>query len=97
VEQAPEHRASKILTVATVTIANGTDDIAVFTPLLARGGKVAFPLVMIVFFVMTALWCAIATALASHRLVANFLDRWGHRIMPVVLIAIGIYILCGVY
>jgi cadmium resistance protein CadD (predicted permease) len=92
-EQAPEHYAAKILAVATVTFVNGTDDFAVFVPLLARAGKLALPLMMIVFLVMTGLWCAIATVLASHRFVAAFLDRWGHRLMPVVLIGLGIYIL----
>ena len=91
-EKVPERHASKILTVAMVTIVNGTDDLAVFVPLLARAGKLALPSIMIVFFVMTALWCSIATVLASHRLVAGFLDRWGHRLTPLVLIALGIYI-----
>jgi len=94
-EHAPENHASKILTVAAVTIVNGADDFAVFVPLLARAGKLALPLIMIVFFIMTALWCAVATMLVSHRLVADFLSRWGHRLMPVVLIALGIYILSG--
>lgn len=88
-----EHHAYKMLTVATVTIVNGADDLAVFVPLLARAGKLGLPLIMIVFFVMTALWCTIASILASHRFVASFLDRWGHRLMPFVLITLGIYIL----
>ena len=94
-ERAPEHFASGILTVASVTIVNGTDDLAVFVPLLARAGKLALPLIMIVFFVMTAIWCTIATVLASHWRVSDFLSRWGHRLMPVVLIVLGIYILAA--
>jgi len=93
VERAQENHGANVLTVATVTMVSGADDIAVFVPLLARSGRLAVPLILIVFFVMTALWCTIATVLVSHRLVANFLDRWGHRLMPVVLIALGIYIL----
>ena len=92
-ERAQENHGANVLTVATVTMVSGADDIAVFVPLLARSGRLAVPLILIVFFVMTALWCTIATVLVSHRLVANFLDRWGHRLMPVVLIALGIYIL----
>jgi len=92
-----ERDASKILTVATVTIVNGADDIAIFVPLLARAGRLALPLVLTVFFVMTALWCIIATALASHRVGADYLDRWAERFMPVVLIALGIYILTGAF
>ena len=92
-EPPEEHRAYEVLTVATVTIVNGADDLAVFVPLIARAGKLALPLVMIVFFVMTALWCTIATMLANHKPVAEFLDRWGHKLMPLVLIAIGLYIL----
>ena len=76
---------------------NGTDDFAVFIPLLAKAGQLALPLILIVFFVMTAVWCAVATVLASHRIVANLLSKWGHRLMPVVLIALGIYILSGAF
>lgn len=94
-EPSPDHHALKIMTVATVTIVNGTDDLAVFVPLLAKAGILALPLVMTVFFVMTGLWCIIATAMARHQLVAGFLDRWGHKLMPVLLIALGIYILNG--
>ena len=96
-ELASGRHTSKILTVATLTIVNGTDDFAVFIPLLAKAGQLALPLILIVFFVMTAVWCAVATVLASHRIVANLLSKWGHRLMPVVLIALGIYILSGAF
>jgi len=38
-------------------------------------------------------WCAAGWLLATRPLIARALSRWGHLVLPVVLIAIGLVIL----
>jgi cadmium resistance protein CadD (predicted permease) len=47
--------------------------------------------------VMTAIWCAIAYYLVGHPLIAKRLYKTGHVIFPLVLIALGIYILTDAF
>ena len=82
-----------ILQVAAVTFANGGDNMGVYVPVFAVvgvGGMVGY---VVVFLIGVALWCAIGWFLASRPLVAKVLSRWGHVILPVVLIGIGLVIL----
>jgi cadmium resistance protein CadD (predicted permease) len=52
-------------------------------------------IVVAVFAVMVALWCAAASWLGSHRAVIALVGRWGHWIVPVVFIVLGGWILSG--
>lgn len=47
---------------------------------------------VVVFLIGVALWCGIGWLLASRPVVAKVLARWGHVILPVVLIGIGLVI-----
>jgi cadmium resistance protein CadD (predicted permease) len=82
-----------ILDVATVTFANGGDNIGVYVPVFAvvgAGGMLAY---IVIFLVGVAIWCAAGWYFASRPPVAKTLSRWGHIILPVVLIGIGLAIL----
>ena len=96
-EEEPEVNAtgifSGILAVAGVTIANGADNIGVYVPLLATMTAAEKTQLIVVFAIMTYLWCLAAKYLASHPLIARQLSRYGHIIMPVVLLVLGVYIL----
>jgi len=83
---------SQVLAVAAVTIANGGDNLAVYVPLFARDPAV-LPLYALAFAVMTAVWCAAGHAFVRHPAGAVLMRRWGHAILPVVLIALGASIL----
>lgn len=83
---------SQVLIVAAVTIANGGDNLSVYIPLFASNPS-GVPVFVIVFASMTALWCAIARAFVSHPVGAALTQRWGHLILPLVLIALGCWIL----
>jgi cadmium resistance protein CadD (predicted permease) len=82
-----------LLTVATVTFANGGDNIGVYLPLFATTSAANEASYCIVFLVMVGLWCAAGRCLATRRPVAEALSRWGHIVLPVVLLAIGALIL----
>jgi len=85
---------SQATAVAGVTIANGGDNIGVYVPVFATdpGSIVHFA---IVFAVMTAMWCALGFWLVNNKLAGGTIRRTGHLALPIVLIALGLYILSG--
>jgi cadmium resistance protein CadD (predicted permease) len=82
-------------TVAAVTFANGGDNIGVYVPVLATAGAGGTAVYVVVFLVLTGVWCVAGRTLAGRRPVAQALARKGHLILPLVLIAIGVVILVG--
>jgi cadmium resistance protein CadD (predicted permease) len=48
---------------------------------------------VVVFLIGVAIWCADGHFVATRPLIAKALSRWGHILMPVVLIGIGALIL----
>jgi cadmium resistance protein CadD (predicted permease) len=84
------------LTVAAVTIANGGDNLGVYIPLFASQ-PAAVALYVAIFAAGTALWCALGYGLVSHRAVGATIQRYGHRVLPWVLIAIGLHVLSAAF
>jgi cadmium resistance protein CadD (predicted permease) len=85
--------ARSVLSVASVTIANGGDNIAVYVPLLAGHLARDIAITCGTFAVMTGLWCGAALLLLAHPVLQAPIRRWGHHLVPFVLMAIGVYIL----
>lgn len=81
-----------LLSIATITVANGGDNIAVYAPLLAGRSAAHVATVIIVFAAMIPLWCWLALRLVRLAVIAAALARWGHWIAPAVLVGLGIYI-----
>lgn len=92
-----EHAAvaahSQVIGVSAVTIANGGDNIGIYVPLFASVDAARFGVMVAVFAVMTAVWCGIAYGLVHHSAAGASIRRYGHIVMPFVLIALGGYIL----
>lgn len=85
---------SQTLAVAGVTMANGADNIGVYVPLFAKAvGSIG--IYAIVFACMTAIWCGLGYALVNNRVLGGPLRRYGHVVLPIVLVVLGIYILSG--
>jgi cadmium resistance protein CadD (predicted permease) len=82
------------VTVAGVTLANGGDNFGVYIPFFATAPS-AIPIYIAVFIVMTALWCALGYVIVNNPLLGTYIRRYGHVLLPVVLIALGLYILAG--
>jgi cadmium resistance protein CadD (predicted permease) len=78
--------------VATVTIANGGDNLGAYIPLFARSPELIAVFAM-VFAAMTALWCALGYWLVRHPIAGAGLRRYGHVLLPLVLISLGLVIL----
>jgi cadmium resistance protein CadD (predicted permease) len=91
----PPPVATGLVSVAAVTIANGSDNIAVYTPVFRTAGVVGSLVTIAVFAVLTAVWCAAGSWLGGHRRVVTVIGRWGHWLVPLVFVAIGLTILAG--
>lgn len=79
--------------VATMTFANGSDNLAVYIPLFGRFAPWQVGLIAITFYLLLFLY-VIAAYFAASRLKRNDqIHRWAHRIAPVVIIGIGLAIL----
>ena len=81
------------LDVATVTFVNGADNIGIYTPLFALSDAPRVAVLVAVLYVLLAAWCVAGYLIHGQKAVAYTLQRWGHWIVPVVLIALGFYIL----
>lgn len=82
-----------IMAVAVVTIANGGDNIGIYTPVFANSSASAITVTIVVFTIMTAWWLLIAHWLVNHPALKAPIQKFCHIITPLVLIAIGGYIL----
>jgi cadmium resistance protein CadD (predicted permease) len=80
-------------TVALVTIANGGDNIGVYTPTFAIRSGHEIAMIALIFAGMTALWCFIAHSIVNHPKLGSPIRRYGHRVAPMVLISLGFLIL----
>jgi cadmium resistance protein CadD (predicted permease) len=82
-----------VLEVAAVTFANGGDNIGVYVPVFATAGIGGMSVYLIVFLVLLAVLIAAGRFLATRPVIAGTLSRWGHILLPVVLIGVGLVIL----
>ncbi len=76
-----------------MTFANGGDNIGIYVPLFASVGYASMGVIILVFFALVAAWCYVGYKVGGHPTVAEKIDRYGHIIVPFVLIGLGIYIL----
>jgi cadmium resistance protein CadD (predicted permease) len=79
--------------VAAVTLANGGDNIGVYVPVFATAGSGGPAVFAVVSLLLVAVWCAGGRYFATRPVIARSLSRWGHIVLPVVLIGIGLVIL----
>jgi cadmium resistance protein CadD (predicted permease) len=86
-------KAPGILEVAAVTFANGGDNIGVYVPVFATAGAGAMTVYAIVFLALVAVWVAAGRFFATRPLIAKALSCWGHILLPIVLIGLGLLIL----
>jgi len=81
------------LSVATVTIANGGDNIGTYVPLFATLTTSDKSIMIIVFLAMVMIWLTAAKYLSTHPLLAKAISKYGHIITPIVLCLLGLFIL----
>lgn len=81
--------AGRVLAVSAVTFANGGDNISIYTPVFATRSLLDVAFIGVVFLVMTAVWLLFAHWLTNHRTVGEPIRRYGPRVVPFALIALG--------
>ncbi|MEU0488796.1 cadmium resistance transporter [Nocardiopsis sp. NPDC006139] len=82
-----------LLTVATVTFANGGDNIGIYVPVFITVDHTGLAVYTAVFLLLVGVLCAVGRFLATRAPIARALSRWGHVLLPAVLIVLGIVIL----
>ena len=93
-DEAPDSdNGPALLTVAIVTFANGGDNIGVYVPVFVTVGYASLAVYATVFLVLVGVLCAAGRFLATRAPIARALSRWGHILLPLVLIVLGVIIL----
>jgi cadmium resistance protein CadD (predicted permease) len=83
----------RVAEIASVTFANGGDNIGVYVPVFAAVGASGTIVYATVFLVLVGVWCVAGWFVATRPVIAKALSRWGHILLPLVLITIGLLIL----
>lgn len=84
--------ATGVAAVAAVTIANGADNIAIYTPLFRTMDSAEVAITVAVFAGLVAVWCGAGMLLGARRHVTAAVERWGHWIVPAMFVLIGGFI-----
>lgn len=92
-EQADSSISSKAFAVMLVTIANGADNLGVYIPLFSSFAWWQTAVAGGIFVLMIAIFCFLGKKLASLSFLRSFLFRRKRIVVPLILIALGIYIL----
>lgn len=82
-----------IINTATITIANGGDNLGVYIPFLATNSLFNIMLIVVIFIILLTVWCYLGYLLAHQPLIAYTLQSKGHIIVPFIFIGLGIIIL----
>jgi cadmium resistance protein CadD (predicted permease) len=85
--------AGGLLGVAALTVVNGADNLAAYTPFFATTGLSQVAVTLVVFAVGVAGWCLAGELLTRHARVTSVVTRYGHWILPAAFILIGLYTL----
>jgi len=88
-----EGKKVAVWAVAGVTFANGGDNIGVYVPVFLSVGPAAVVAYCLVFLALVVVLVIVAKFIATRRPIAEVVERWEHILFPVVLIALGIFIL----
>jgi cadmium resistance protein CadD (predicted permease) len=85
--------AGSVSAVTIVTVANGGDNLGIYIPLFASADATALYLMIAIFGVLTAAWCAGGFWLGNHPKVTYGLRRRGPKFVPWLFLALGLHIL----
>lgn len=85
--------AGGLFGVAGITIANGADNIPLYTPVFRTNPVPDTIVTIIVFLVLVAVWCLVARFVGTNKTVTEALEKIEHWLVPAVFIGLGLYIL----
>ena len=79
--------------VATLTVVDGADNLAAYTPVFATANDGRIAVTLAVFAVGVAVWCTAGALLTRHHRITDTLARYGRWILPAAFILIALYTL----
>jgi cadmium resistance protein CadD (predicted permease) len=94
-EALPKSESRGVLAVAALNIAMGADNIGVYMPVFAASAAADITAYGAIFAVLTGLWCYAAYRLVNHPSIGAPVRRYAPRLVPFVLIGLGLWILSG--
>lgn len=92
-DQTPDAQGISLLSMAMITVGNGADNVGVYIPLFTGFSGSERICAVVVFAAMTALWVFLANSLAEFPKIKAAIERYKHIAIPVVFIALGVYII----
>jgi cadmium resistance protein CadD (predicted permease) len=93
IEEEGQPTAVGVLQVTAITIVNGGDNIAAYTPIFANQTPQEIIATIAIFGALTILWCFAAWWLVRDTVLGKPLRRYGHVVLPFILIGLGVLIL----
>ena len=82
-----------IIGVASLTIANGSDNISVYMAMLANSDGPRLRVILATFALLTGLWCLLAWWITKTPLLKKPLQRFRRDLAPLLLVGIGALVL----
>jgi len=82
-----------VAAIATVTVANGGDNVSVYVLLYRQLNVIDAVITTLVFLVLLAAWCAGALIISRRARLVPGVVRASRLLAPLVLIAIGVFLL----
>lgn len=82
-----------LLGVAGITIANGADNISLYTPVFRTSPIADTVVTIVVFFVLVAVWCLVARIVGTNKTLTELLEKVEHWLVPAVFIGLGLFIM----
>lgn len=93
-ERLESRKATRLFwTIALITVASGGDNLGVYIPYFVTMTGSELAIMVVVFILATAGLCVLGYRLAKIPFVANTLEKYERIIVPIVYIALGIYIM----
>lgn len=88
-----ENSLHRWISVGLVTLGSGGDSLIVFGSLFSDSQFEADGVIIVTSLLMSLLWIGMARWLLRYPLISQQLNRWGNKVLPLLLIGIGIFIL----
>ena len=92
-KEVPKAGLGNVFSVAAVTIANGSDNIGIYTPVFATSTGAEIGITIAVFAIGVAVWLLFSHWLVNHPALGAPIRRYGHWLVPFALFSIGAFIL----
>jgi cadmium resistance protein CadD (predicted permease) len=89
---APRSAGGTLATMATLAPLSG-DSLGVFVPLLAETPDRSTPIIVGAYLALSALWAFLSWRLVARPSIQGRVARLADRVMPVLLVAVGLYVL----